>query len=67
MGLKFRKSIKLGKNVKLNINNGSASVTVGGKGKKHKISTNGTSRTTVGIPGTGISYTTTGGKKKTSR
>ena len=40
MGLKFRKSIKLGKNVKLNINNGSASVTVGGKGIHHTISTN---------------------------
>lgn len=67
MGLKFRKSIKLGKNVKLNINNNSASVTFGGNGIHHTISTNGTTRTTVGIPGTGISYTTTGGKKKTKK
>ncbi len=67
MGLKFRKSIKLGKNVKLNINTNSASVTIGGKGVHHTISTNGTAKTTVGIPGTGISYTTTTGKKKTHK
>lgn len=66
MGLKFRKSIKIGKNVKVNLNSGSASVTIGGKGVHHTISTNGTSRTTVGIPGTGISYTT-GGKKKNNQ
>lgn len=67
MGLKFRKTIKLADGVKLNINNKSASITVGGKGIHHTISTNGTTRTTVGIPGTGISYTTTGNKKKTKK
>ena len=35
----------------------------GPKGLKHTVSTTGKSHTTVGIPGTGLSYTTSSGGK----
>lgn len=56
MGLRFRKSISLCKGVKLNLSNKSASVSVGRKGIHQSISTTGRTTTSIGIPGTGISY-----------
>ena len=56
MGLRFRKSIKLCKGVKLNLGAKSASVSVGGKGFHQSFSTTGRTTSTVGIPGTGVSY-----------
>lgn len=65
MGLRFRKSIKVAPGVKLNLNKNSASVTVGTKGTHCTVNTTGKKTTSVGIPGTGISYvSTTGGGKK---
>ena len=59
MGFKFRKQIKIAPGVKLNINKNSASVSVGAKGLTQTYSTTGKKTTTVGIPGTGISYSST--------
>lgn len=71
MGLRFRKSIKLAPGVKLNLNKKSTGITVGGKGAHYTINSNGKKTASVGIPGTGISYSTsTGGgtsKSKNSR
>ena len=64
MGINFRKTISLGKGLKLNLGKKSASVTIGKKGVHHTISTTGRQTTTVGIPGTGLSYSTTTGTKK---
>ena len=64
MGFNFRKTISLGKGLKLNLGKKSASVTIGKKGVHHTISTTGRQTTTVGIPGTGLSYSTTTGTKK---
>lgn len=67
MGLRFRKSVKLGKGVRLNLNKKSVGLTVGGKGFKTTINTKGKRTTSVGIPGTGLSYThSSGGGKKTT-
>lgn len=63
MGLRFRKSINLGKGLKLNIGTKSASISAGTKGVRKTISTTGRETTTFSIPGTGISYVDT---KKTS-
>lgn len=63
MGLNFRKTISLGKGFKLNIGSKSSSISAGVKGARYSISTNGTRRATVGIPGTGLSYTKTFGTK----
>ncbi len=64
MGFRFRKSIKVAPGVRLNLGKKSASVSVGGKGFKKTYSTTGRKTTTIGIPGSGLSYTTTSGQKK---
>lgn len=61
MGLRFRKSVKIAPGIKLNLNKKSTSVTFGGKGFHHTISSTGKKTTTVGVPGTGISYSKTSG------
>lgn len=66
MGTRFRKSKKIAPGVRLNVNKGSASVSFGPKGLKHTVSTTGKSHTTVGIPGTGLSYTSSSGAKGSS-
>ena len=53
---RFRRSIKILPGVRWNIGKNSTSVSLGGRGLTYTIGTKG-SRTTVGIPGTGISYT----------
>lgn len=65
MGLRFRKSVKIAPGIKLNFGRKSHSVTFGGKGFHHTISSTGRRTTTAGIPGTGISYSTSSGGKKT--
>ena len=57
MGLRYRKSIKLGKGVRLNLSKSGPSVSVGTKGLRYTVGTK-KSTATVGIPGTGIYYTT---------
>lgn len=61
MGFRFRRSFKIAPGVRVNLNKKSASVSFGTKGLKHTVSTTGKSHTTVGIPGTGLSYTTSSG------
>src|SRR5262249_49937697 len=53
---RFRRSIKILPGVRWNIGKKSTSVSFGGRGLTYTLGTKG-SRTTVGIPGTGISYT----------
>jgi hypothetical protein len=66
MGFRFRKSIKLLPGVRVNISKGGASLSVGGRGATANISKRGV-RTTVGIPGTGFSYTAQPVKYNTSK
>ena len=63
MGTRFRKSKQILPGVRLNVGKKSASVSIGPKGLKHTISTTGKSHTTVSMPGTGLSYTTSSGRK----
>jgi hypothetical protein len=64
MGLNFRKSISLGKGLKLNLSKSGPSVSFGKSGFRQSINLKGQARTTVGIPGTGIYYTKTNDVKK---
>ncbi len=64
MGLRFRKSITLCKGVKLNLGGKSASVSVGTKGIHQSFSTTGRTTTSIGIPGTGVSYVKSVNMKK---
>ena len=58
MGMRFRKSKKIAPGVRVNLNAKSASISIGPKGFKKTFSTCGRTTTTVGIPGTGLSYST---------
>ena len=62
MGLRFRKSFKIAPGVKININKKSTGVTFGGKGAHYTVNSKGKRTTSVGVPGTGIYYTSSSGK-----
>jgi hypothetical protein len=55
MGFRFRKSIKLFPDVRINLSRSGVITSVGVPGAPVNFSKKGT-RTTVGIPGTGMSY-----------
>lgn len=55
MALRFRRTVPLGRYLRLNFSKSGTSLSVGGKGLRVNFGKRGT-RTTVGIPGTGISY-----------
>ena len=57
MGFRFRKSIKIAPGIRLNFNKKSTSITMGTKGAHHTINSSGTETTSIGLPGTGLSYT----------
>lgn len=70
MGFRFRKSINLGKGVRINFNKKSAGISFGTKGARYSINSNGRRTASVGVPGTGLYYTKTSGgssHKKTSK
>lgn len=65
MGFRFRKSFKIAPGVKLNINKKSAGLTFGGKGAHFTMNTKGKNTTSVGVPSTGLYYTSTSGSGNT--
>ena len=69
MGLRFKKSVKIAKGVKVNFGKTGASLTVGTRGLHHTIHTSGKKTSSIGLPGTGLSYVSTsgGGKGKRSQ
>ncbi len=67
MGLRFRKSISILPGVKLNFGKTGMSVSTGVPGFRKTFHSSGRVTTSVGIPGTGISYVTTENKNKTPR
>ena len=67
MGLRFRKSVKICKGVKINFSKSGASLSLGGRGHSVNVGKRGV-KSTIGIPGTGLSYTTkTGGNSHKSK
>jgi hypothetical protein len=57
MGLRFRKYITILPGVRINLTKKGVSLSLGGSGVTRNISKHGV-RDTVGLPGTGLSYTT---------
>src|SRR5699024_9231834 len=55
MGIRFRKSIKFGP-LRINLSKSGIGRRVGGKGARFTKKAGGGYRTTVGVPGTGVSY-----------
>lgn len=67
MELRFRKSIKICKGMKLNFGKTGASVSFGTRGLHYTVHTSGRRTTSVGIPGTGLSYTSSSSGKRSKR
>ena len=63
MGLNFRKSVSLGKGLRLNLSKSGVGASWGIPGFRVSKTATGQTRTTVGIPGSGLSYTNTIGSK----
>lgn len=66
MGFRFRRSIKVGPGVRLNVGKKSMGLSVGTRGLRYSVSTSGRRATTVGIPGTGLSHVQTSSGSRTS-
>ena len=66
MGWRFRRTKQILPGVRLNFNKNSTSITFGGRGAKYTISSTGKKTASVGIPGTGLSYSTTVGNRRSS-
>ena len=58
MGFRVRKSFKVAPGVRVNVGKKSAGISVGTKGARVSVNSRTGARATVGIPGSGISYTT---------
>lgn len=56
MGLRYRKSINLSHGFRVNISKSGIGASWGGKGFRVTKTAKGSTRFTVGIPGTGLSY-----------
>jgi hypothetical protein len=62
MGLRFRRRIKIFPGLWINLSKSGASTSLGGKGLTVNLK-NGKAKTTIGLPGTGLSYSqSTSGK-----
>lgn len=68
---RFRRTMKIGPGIRINLNKKSAGVTFGVRGLKHTVNTKGTRTSSVGLPGSGLSYhnieTAKKGKKQPNR
>ncbi|GAB4073215.1 DUF4236 domain-containing protein [Barrientosiimonas marina] len=59
MALRFRRSVKLGKGIKLNVSKGGVGMSLGTTGLRQSFHSTGRGTQTIGIPGTGLSYVKT--------
>jgi hypothetical protein len=68
MALRIRKSFSLGKGVHMNVGKSGVGLSFGGKGLRYSVHSSGRRTSTVGIPGSGLSYskTSTTGKRRYS-
>lgn len=64
MGWRFRKKIKICNGLSFNINKNSVGLSIGTKGARYSINSNGRRTASIGIPGTGLYYTETALKNK---
>lgn len=65
MGFRFRRTIKILPGIKINISKSGFSTSIGGPGATVNVKRGRKTKTTLGIPGTGISHTSySGGSDK---
>lgn len=63
MALGFRKSFKVAPGIRMNVSTRGVGVSAGVSGLRYSVNSRGQRRTTASIPGTGISYTSSSGRK----
>lgn len=63
MGFRFQKRVRIFPGVTLNFSKSGVSTSFGGRGARVTLG-HGKTRATVGLPGSGLSYTTVSGKKR---
>ena len=63
MAMRFRRSVKVAPGVKVNLSKKNVGVTVGTEGAHYSVNTSGKKTTTVGVPGTGVSFVDVSSKK----
>jgi hypothetical protein len=63
MGLRFRKSFKIAPGIRMNFGKTGVGLSVGGNGLRYTVHSSGRRTSTIGIPGSGLSYSTTSGAK----
>src|SRR5699024_3585571 len=56
IALRFRKSFKIGKGLRLNVSKRGVGMSAGKNGLRKSIHSTGSSTSSIGIPGTGLSY-----------
>ena len=66
MGFRFRKSINLGGGVRMNLSKSGVGFSAGVKGARITKKATGGTRTTLSVPGTGLSYVKESSSKKSS-
>ncbi len=59
----MRKSFSVAPGIRLNVSNRGVGASFGGRGMRYSVHSSGRRTTTVGIPGSGLSYVTTNGKR----
>lgn len=64
MGLRFRRSVKICKGVRVNFNKKSWGLSVGGRGYGYSFNSKGRQTKHIGIPGTGLSYVSSTSTRK---
>ena len=67
MGFRFRKSINIGKFLRINFSKSGIGYSIGVPGARMSRSAKGDTKTTYSIPGTGISYTPDKPKNKAEK
>lgn len=66
VGLRFRRSIKLGKGIRLNVSKTGLGLSAGVRGARYSVHSSGRTTRSLGIPGSGVGFvsTSTGGGKR---
>ncbi|MCB9482646.1 MAG: DUF4236 domain-containing protein [Dehalococcoidia bacterium] len=64
MAMRFRRSVKLGPGMRLNLGKKSASVRLGGRGYGYTVSTSGRRTKSIGVPGSGLYWSSTSSRGK---
>lgn len=62
MGIRFRRSMKLGPGVRINLSKSGLGMSFGPRGMRYSIHSSGRTTRSVGIPGTGLSYISASGR-----